>query len=324
MMSCSPELTVYDFFHSYIFSRAEACMHLSEQDQRIVKIAKNTLSIITFGILPNFCKRWWGGDSGNYTIQVANLARRLKDCDYFNLPTFKEDATQIKESKNKDCDRILNGLFLGSSKSFVEATTLNFKVLENCFLVPKTFTNIYKFTSVITMCPMEAILGDYTELPKGQLAANFSTRKVTWLHPGKDLGDDEQAGFDLAYNATNLTSPLILETVVGHTRETLETLSDQKRQIMNKLDVHEWFKTPFAEMDKAILGHGNTLVHCQAGISRSATLVAAYLINRFDLSVDTAINYLKNKRACVNPKFATFLHDYANRLKNPSEPLKSE
>lgn len=101
MMSCSPELTVYDFFHSYIFSRAEACMHLSEQDQRIVKIAKNTLSIITFGILPNFCKRWWGGDSGNYTIQVANLARRLKDCDYFNLPTFKEDATQIKESKNK-------------------------------------------------------------------------------------------------------------------------------------------------------------------------------------------------------------------------------
>lgn len=311
----TPKLTVHDFFHAYIFSREEAYMHLSEKDQKIVKIAKFIFSILTCGLAPKFCKRRWE-NSQNCKTQVKNLALRLKGCNYFNLPAFIENRDVIKQSQNKDCDRILNGLFLGSSKGLVEATTLKFKVLKDNYLIPQEFTNQYQFTSVITMCPMEAIIGDYSELDKEELASNFSSRKVTWLHPGKDLSDHKQAGFDLAYNATFLNSALILETLVGHTEEEIKNLSEQKRITLKERHIQEWFEPVFAEMDKAVLGRGNTLVHCQAGVSRSATLVAAYLINRFDLPAETAMNYLRNKRACVNPKFVPFLHEYAERLHN--------
>ena len=57
--------------------------------------------------------------------------------------------------------------------------------------------------------------------------------------------------------------------------------------------------------DKA--GHGNTaqtkpggvLVHCQAGMSRSATVVAAYLMQTMDLDPMSAVNMIKEKRPVV-------------------------
>lgn len=53
------------------------------------------------------------------------------------------------------------------------------------------------------------------------------------------------------------------------------------------------------------LGQGNILVHCQAGISRSATVVIAYVIwitkGRMDLSLDDAIAFVRSFRPIVNP-----------------------
>lgn len=43
------------------------------------------------------------------------------------------------------------------------------------------------------------------------------------------------------------------------------------------------------------------LVHCQAGISRSVTLVTYWLITRKGLSFDQALNYIRNNRKIANP-----------------------
>ena len=43
------------------------------------------------------------------------------------------------------------------------------------------------------------------------------------------------------------------------------------------------------------------LVHCQAGVSRSATMVAAYLIKYFDFSVSAAVDMVKAARPIANP-----------------------
>lgn len=43
------------------------------------------------------------------------------------------------------------------------------------------------------------------------------------------------------------------------------------------------------------------LVHCMQGASRSVTVVAAYLIKYHDMSADTALEFMKKKRSCVNP-----------------------
>lgn len=55
--------------------------------------------------------------------------------------------------------------------------------------------------------------------------------------------------------------------------------------------------------DSAIefIKQGRTLVHCYAGVSRSATIVAAYLISEKSMSVVDAIDYIRARRPVINP-----------------------
>lgn len=43
------------------------------------------------------------------------------------------------------------------------------------------------------------------------------------------------------------------------------------------------------------------LVHCFAGVSRSATTVLAYIMHRFGLTLPAAFKYIKACRGCINP-----------------------
>jgi hypothetical protein len=52
---------------------------------------------------------------------------------------------------------------------------------------------------------------------------------------------------------------------------------------------------------KALRDNKRILVHCAAGVSRSATLVAAYLILENNMTAQEAINFIISKRECVNP-----------------------
>ena len=54
---------------------------------------------------------------------------------------------------------------------------------------------------------------------------------------------------------------------------------------------------------------GNVFVHCNAGISRSVSVVIGYLIVYHEMSYDEAHAYVKAKRACIFPNsgFVKFL-----------------
>jgi predicted protein tyrosine phosphatase len=46
---------------------------------------------------------------------------------------------------------------------------------------------------------------------------------------------------------------------------------------------------------------GNVLIHCYAGVSRSATIVIAYLMRQHLLSLKDAKSLLRSKRPCISP-----------------------
>lgn len=59
------------------------------------------------------------------------------------------------------------------------------------------------------------------------------------------------------------------------------------------------------------------LVHCHAGVSRSATVVLAWLMKHFKLDRDKALSFLRSRRSIVNPNegFMNILKQWENYLK---------
>ena len=64
--------------------------------------------------------------------------------------------------------------------------------------------------------------------------------------------------------------------------------------------------------------HGKVLVHCQAGISRSPTIVVAYLMKVNKLTFNSATKMVLNIRSFIEPNFSftNQLLDYEEEIKN--------
>lgn len=61
-------------------------------------------------------------------------------------------------------------------------------------------------------------------------------------------------------------------------------------------DIKKYFNSTYN-----FINRGSTVVHCAAGISRSVTIVAAYLMRKFKISADKAILHISKCRNIINP-----------------------
>ena len=87
-------------------------------------------------------------------------------------------------------------------------------------------------------------------------------------------------------------------------------------------DLYKYFDDCSQFIDEAIKNGGKVYVHCMAGISRSCTILAAYLIYARKCNEEEAIALIKEKRSCVNPNvgFRHQLKLYAEYIKNKYIP----
>ncbi len=67
---------------------------------------------------------------------------------------------------------------------------------------------------------------------------------------------------------------------------------------MPSADILSLFEECIAFIDEA-LASGSILVHCMMGISRSATVVIAYLMHRDKITFKKAFDLVKEKRPCA-------------------------
>lgn len=61
---------------------------------------------------------------------------------------------------------------------------------------------------------------------------------------------------------------------------------------------------PISLADSVKNSGGRVLVHCQAGISRSATICLAYLIQSRRVRLDEAFDFVKQRRGVISPNFS--------------------
>ena len=83
-----------------------------------------------------------------------------------------------------------------------------------------------------------------------------------------------------------------------------------------KEDIKKHFEEANKFIDEAIKNNENVLVHCHAGISRSSTILMAYIMKSQKMSLDKTLELLKSKRDKVNPNagFIQQLKEYEKEL----------
>lgn len=81
--------------------------------------------------------------------------------------------------------------------------------------------------------------------------------------------------------------------------------------------ISKWFPTAFNFIEKGRSGSNRVLVHCAAGISRSSTVVCAYLMRKNSWDLPQTLQFLRARRGCVNPNpgFVAQLQQYERNLR---------
>lgn len=84
-----------------------------------------------------------------------------------------------------------------------------------------------------------------------------------------------------------------------------------------QVNIEKWFDDVSAFIMAHRLMGRKTLVHCHAGMSRSVSLTAAYLMNLFFCDDIKALYFIKNKRPCCMPNhgFLRQLNQYGEQFK---------
>lgn len=70
---------------------------------------------------------------------------------------------------------------------------------------------------------------------------------------------------------------------------------------LNQTDLHKYLPDCVNFIDNSLSCKENVLVHCNAGVSRSASVVISYLILRQKLSFESAYEIVKKARPCIRP-----------------------
>jgi hypothetical protein len=234
---------------------------------------------------------------------------------------FAPEFSQIRASKTVSSHKIYKGLSLGMASAFAQSTHLVLYSHETGKLVPIATHNPEEFDVVITVCPLSDLASDFDKLSQcseADIRQSFTDHQVDWHYIGRASGDDKLFWYGLIHDCTFPTSELAVQHeigTVGVPTEKFQSMLTKKQSVVTATPVAEWFEPVFKEIDRAVMGNENVLVHCYAGQSRSATLLAAYFINRFGVAAMDAALFLRSKRHCVSPKFIEELEDYAAALK---------
>ncbi|XP_073461513.1 uncharacterized protein [Aquarana catesbeiana] len=69
----------------------------------------------------------------------------------------------------------------------------------------------------------------------------------------------------------------------------------------SKQDLRQYFEEAFEFIEEAQQKGKGVLIHCQAGVSRSATVVIAYLMKHTLMTVGDAYKFVKGKRPIISP-----------------------
>ena len=204
------------------------------------------------------------------------------------------------------------------------------------YLTKDTPYMIHVYTDYIKNIPEENIFKSLklNILPpsKRQLLNNFSVSQQFIDFYSNDVDKPTEIIPGLFLSGVNCANDFILQkyniqnvlSVMSNPPELDETKYTQmKIKILDSssVNIYEHFKTTHEFINKSLQEKQNILVHCYAGISRSATIVISYLMNLQKIPVGVAYKFVKEKRSIVEPNigFCYYLEKFEKEIFNTTD-----
>uniref|UniRef100_A0A4W6EWN3 Dual specificity protein phosphatase n=2 Tax=Lates calcarifer TaxID=8187 RepID=A0A4W6EWN3_LATCA len=147
--------------------------------------------------------------------------------------------------------------------------------------------------------PSSATESEESPIPSNQPAFPVQILPYLYLGCAKDSTNLDVLGqYNIKY-ILNVTPnlPNMFEHD-GHFRYKQIPISDHWSQ-----NLSQFFPEAISFIDEARSKQCGILVHCLAGISRSVTVTVAYLMQRLNLSLNDAYDFVKRKKSNISPNF---------------------
>ncbi|KAM3130106.1 hypothetical protein pb186bvf_017812 [Paramecium bursaria] len=161
----------------------------------------------------------------------------------------------------------------------------------------------------------------------GLLEPYVSCSKIIDVNQGTLYLGDYQSALDIVklkvHNIKTLISIVTqIDIKYNEINHRIIYINDKEDQ-----DIKQYFDKTFDWIDKG-LSIGSVLVHCGMGISRSSTIVIAYLIKKLSYPFAKAYNHVRKMRPIISPNigFSKQLKEYERMLqinKSQSFQLKT-
>eukprot|EP00993_Chasmostoma_nieuportense_P000838 NODE_176_length_2814_cov_25.279122_g162_i0.p1 GENE.NODE_176_length_2814_cov_25.279122_g162_i0~~NODE_176_length_2814_cov_25.279122_g162_i0.p1 ORF type:complete len:841 (+),score=247.34 NODE_176_length_2814_cov_25.279122_g162_i0:201-2723(+) len=221
-----------------------------------------------------------------------------------------------------------------SLQSLVRAT-LDFNFfpqLPEAFLSIPGLANLFIVCNPVAALPLAADLSNFKHLllmldnrpvlVDQWKEVQLDNVEIQWnkVYPDKVLpfiflGSLRTAQSDQIFDDLNISH------VVTCGRELITNVGDRRHLELDlddtvTVDIHRFFAKAHVFIDEGVASGCNVLVHCFAGISRSATLVISYLMKKQQIPFEEAFAFVKERRPNIQPNegFMAQLKAYGDEL----------
>merc|ERR1712242_64465 len=149
---------------------------------------------------------------------------------------------------------------------------------------------------------LESALDNVFPIPNSDEPKSYGNEII----PGLYITDISQASSEEFIAGNKITA---IVTLSSHEIPVSITQKLRQYKFIKILDncqanIQNYFEECFKFIEENLKNDGRVVVHCQAGISRSPTIVMAYLMKKWECSWLDACNYVQKKRSCAAPNFS--------------------